>query len=166
MSDWKAVLQKLVQFRDRLPEELRDGFHAAPPAQGPWPIGLPPSAALREFYSLCDGGSIGAFTISGRGELEDLSEWSGDEKYDAGQYWIIGDTQFGLPLVWDSREDRIGYHDHDGADGLVMSDETGAEMMGLSLDAFLAHLFSRPVNPRDDVLKLWAEALNTLDRFA
>lgn len=166
MSDWKAMVQKLVQFGDQLPEEQQMIFHGEPPAQRPWPKGVPARPALREFYALCDGASLGTFTIRGLGELEDLRKWSGDKEYKAGRYVIFGDTEFGSPLVWDSVENVVGYHDQDGADGLVMSEETGSDLMGLSLEAFLERLFAKPADVRDETAKLWAETLDRLDRFA
>ena len=94
-----------------------------------------------------------------------MREWSGDDAYEPGRYLIFGDIEFGHPLVWDGVEDRVGYHDQDGADGLVMSDETGLEMMGLKLSAFLESLFARPADTRDEIPKLWAETLDRLDRL-
>ena len=166
MSDWKTVVAKLVRFGDRLPEENQMLFHGEPPVQRPWPKGIAASLVLREFYSLADGASVGDFTLRGLGELDDLRKWSGDKEYKAGRYVLFGDTEFGCPLVWDSVENVVGYHDQDGADGLVMSDETGSELMGLSLEAFFERLFAKRADDRDETAKLWAETLDLLDRFA
>jgi hypothetical protein len=102
--------------------------------------------------------------------VKDLQDWSGDDEYEAGRYLIFGTIEIGQPLVWDSVEDRVGYHDQDGADGLVMSDETGLELMGLDLGEFLEGLFSRPPVGRgdrdDEVSKSWVESLDALDRLS
>ncbi len=165
MQDWKSILKKLVRFGSQLPEELQMCFHAIPPAQCPLPKEIPASPVLQELYWLCDGASIGHFSICGRSELKDLSEGSFDDEYEAGRYLVFGDTEYGHPLVWDSTEDRVGYHDQDGVGGLVMSAETGAKMMGLSLEAFLEFIFARPARTRDEASRLWARTLDELDRF-
>ena len=79
----------------------------------------------------------------------------------------IGATEFGHSLVWDSAEDRVGYYDTDGADGFVMSEETGAELMGRTIADFLAGLFAPPRRTRgDQVQQMWAKVVAELDRAA
>lgn len=167
MASWETMLHKLVQFGDQLPEDLRGEFHADPPSTRPWPRSLPTCPALTAFYSLCNGGLLGEFAVSGREDLDDLREWAGDDEYEAGRYLVFGDTMFGHPLVWDSVDDCLGYHDQDGADGLVMTNETRSGFAGLTMDQFLSGLFSGAVKPLlPETAESWAGVLEALNHIA
>lgn len=161
MADWRSSVRKLVEACDRLPARLRDAMVIEPPVAGPWPAGLPSCPALVDFYELCGGGYFGHYGLCARSELEDLGARSGGE-YESGRYLIVGDTEFGHPLVWDSREDRVGYCDEDGADGPVMSNETGMDLGGLSMEAFLSGLFTLPARGKRDE---WVETLEALAKL-
>jgi hypothetical protein len=164
MSTWQARLRTLVRIVDQLPEPLNEAFSAQPPAGRPWPHRLPTCPALQDFYTLCDGGTFSHFSLH---PLRDVQEFEEDDTVEPGRYVVIGDTEFGHSLVWDSTDDRVGYYDSDGADGFVISEETGAELMGRTAADFLAGLFSPPRRTRgDEVQKMWAQVLEELDRTA
>jgi hypothetical protein len=94
-----------------------------------------------------------------------LHEFQEDDEVEAGRYVVIGDTEFGHSLVWNSTEDQVGYYDFDGADGFVMSEETGAELMGRTMAGFLAGLFSPPRRTQGDpVQQKWGQVLAELER--
>jgi hypothetical protein len=162
MPTWQAQLRKLVEIFEELPEPLTEAFLVEPPSGKAWRKGIPSCPALQEFYSLCDGGTFSYYTLSALGDLQKFDE----EEVEGNRYLAIGDTQFGHTLVWDSREDRVGYYDFDGADGLVMSAETGAALMGLPMEGFLRGLFTPPTRPnkRDDVEKAWIQVLERLQQ--
>src|SRR5262249_38733926 len=164
VARWQSTVQKLVRVGQQLPEPLNEAFTARPPSAGRWPKGRPSCPALQEFYSLCDGGTFGRYTFGRRRDLQDLHEGAGDAE--AGRYLAFGDTEFGHQLVWDSAQDRVGYYDSDGADGLVLSGETGAELMGLPMDEFLSGLFSPPRREWGEVEKMWRLALAALEQLA
>jgi hypothetical protein len=46
MATREMMLQKLVQFGDRQPEDLGEDFPADPPSAGGWPKDLPTSPAV------------------------------------------------------------------------------------------------------------------------
>jgi hypothetical protein len=167
MAAWQSQLQRLVRVAERLPEPLNEAFSARPPSGGNWPPSLPSCPALQEFYALCDGGTFSHYSLHRLAELQDFREDRGDDEIEPGRYVVIGDTEFGHPLIWDSTQDRVGYYDVDGADGFVMSEETGAELMGRAMSDFLAGLFSPPRRTRgDQVQQMWGQALAELGRIA
>lgn len=160
MATWQTKLRKLVEVFDQLPSEISDSFLIEPTARKKWPPQLPCCPALLEFYSICDGGVFSYYTLHGLDDLQMFDEGEAE----AGRYLAIGDTTFGHTLVWDSREDMVGYYDFDGADGFVFSSETGAKEMGLTMDGFLSEVFTPPsqVNQRDFLGKSWIQVLDRL----
>ena len=160
MATWQTKLRKLVEIFDQLPPKISDAFLVEPTAGKQWPQQLPFCPALLEFYAICDGGVFSYYTLHG---LDDLQMFDEDEA-EAGRYLAIGDTTFGHTLVWDSREDKVGYYDFDGADGFVFSSETGAREMGLTMDGFLSGVFTLPTHPnrRDPVETMWIQILDRL----
>jgi hypothetical protein len=166
MATWQSQLQKLVRVGEQLPEPLNLAFSAERPSGRGWPSRLPSCPALQEFYALCNGGTFNHYSLGRLADLQHLRGHGGQDGIEPGRYVIIGDTEFGHPLVWDSIEDRVGYYDPDGADGLVLSEETGAEGMGRSMADFLAGLFAPPRRTRgDQVQQLWGQALAELERI-
>ena len=164
VATWQSQLQKLVRVAEQLPEALNEEFSVQQPSGQKWPAGLPSCPALQEFYALCDGGTFSHYSLH---PLADLQQFREDDEAEPGRYVEIGDTRFGHSLVWDSDEDRVGYYDFDGADGFVMSEETGAELMGRTMADFLTGLFSPPRRTRGDpVQQMWAKVLAELDRVA
>jgi hypothetical protein len=164
MATWQSQIQKLVRVAELLPEPLNEAFLVQPSSGGSLPAGLPSCPALQEFYALCDGGTFSHYSLHPVAEVQEFSE---DDEAEPGRYVVIGDTEFGHSLVWDSDEDRVGYYDFDGADGFVMSEETGAELMGRTMADFLAGLFAPPRSTRgDQVQQMWAKVLTELDRVA
>jgi hypothetical protein len=161
-TTWQSRLQKLVRVIEELPEPLNDYFLVEPPSGKSWPKELPPCPALKEFYTLCDGGTFSHYSLHSLDEVHEFDE--GDDVGPEG-YVTIGDTEFGHSLVWDSAKDQVGYYDFDGADGFVMSEETGAELMGRTMADFLAGLFSPPRRTKGDkVQQMWSQVLIELDR--
>jgi hypothetical protein len=160
MATWQTKLKKLVELFDQLPPTLSDAFLIEPSAGKQWPQRLPSCPALLEFYTICDGGVFGYYTLHGLADLQMFEE----AEAEAGRYLAIGDTTFGHTLVWDSREDKVGYYDLDGADGFVFSSETGAKEMGLTMDGFLQEVFTPPTHPnqRDSVETMWRQILDRL----
>ena len=160
MATWQTKLKKLVQIFDQLPPKISDAFLLEPSAGKTWPKRLPACPALLEFYAICDGGVFGYYTLHG---LDDIKMFDEDEA-EAGRYLAFGDTAFGHTLVWDSREDKVGYYDLDGADGFVFSSETGAKEMGLTMDGFLSGVFTPPTRPnqRDPMETMWIQILERL----
>jgi hypothetical protein len=158
MATWQTKLRKLVEIFDQLPPKISDAFLVDPTAGKQWPQQLPCCPALLEFYAICDGGVFSYYTLHG---MDDIQMFDEDE---AGRYLAIGDTIFGHTLVWDSREDKVGYYDLDGADGFVFSSETGAKEMGLTMDGFLSEVFTLPIRPnrRDPVETQWIQILDRL----
>jgi hypothetical protein len=161
MGTWQSQLQKLVRISEQLPEPLNEAFLVEPPSGGHWPAHLPACPALQEFYGICDGGTFSHYTLASQADLEFFS----DDDVETGRYIVIGDTEFGHSLVWDSAQDKVGYYDLDGADGFVMSEETGAELMGRTMSDFLTGLFSPPRRTRGDPMQqMWAKTLAELER--
>jgi hypothetical protein len=162
VATWQSQLQKLVRVAGQLPGALNEEFSVEPPSGQKWPAGLPSCPALQEFYALCDGGTFSHYSLH---PLADLQQFQEDDEAERGRYVGIGNTQFGQSLIWDSDEDRVGYYDLDGADGFVMSEETGAELMGRTMADFLTGLSSPPRRTRGDpVQQTWAMVLAELER--
>jgi hypothetical protein len=160
MPSWQAKLSKLVELFDQLPPTLTDAFLLEPSAGKQWPQRLPSCPALLDFYAICDGGVFAYYTLHG---LDDLHMFA-ETEVEPGRYLAFGDTTFGHTIVWDSRDDRVGYFDLDGADGFVFSSETGAKEMGLTLDGFLREVFTPPTHPNrlDSVETMWCQILDRL----
>ena len=164
MTTWRDRLRKLVRVAGRLPAPFGESFSVRPPSGRRWPARVAPCPALQEFYALCDGGTFSHYSLD---RLAMLQTFQGDDAAEPGQYVGFGNTGFGHPLVWDGAADRVGYHDLDGADGFVWSEETGAELMGRTMADFLAGLFSPPRHTRGDpTQQMWAQVLADLERLA
>jgi hypothetical protein len=166
MATWQSQLQKLVQVAEQLPELLNEAFSAQPSSGRSWPAGLPSCPTLVEFYALCDGGTFSRYSLHPLADLQVFQDDWGKDEIQPGRYVVIGDNEFGHSLIWDSTEDQVGYYDLDGADGLVMSAETGDDLMGRTMAGFLEGLFAPPRRTRgDEVKKMWAQALAELERI-
>jgi hypothetical protein len=167
MATWQFQLQKLVRICEQLDDPLNEAFSAEPPSGKPWPSHLPSCPALQEFYGICNGGAFSHYSLASQAELEFFSEFVNEDEAEPNRYIVIGDTEFGHSLVWDSTQDQVGYYDLDGADGFVMSEEIGADLMGRTMSDFLTGLFSPPRRTRGDkVQQMWTKTLAELDRNA
>jgi hypothetical protein len=163
----------LVQFGASLPEPLRDLFEARPPSGKPWPAGLPSCPALAEFYALCDGGRFYPYEVlplrNIAKETASLRDWVGDDADDeapAGPWLVLGrhaevDSHV---LVWDVAADRVGLYSADN--GWIFDEEGGWSFAGGSPAALWEGLFFPPAKSRDEMERLWHQALGRLDGLA
>lgn len=152
MVDWRTELRALAALEraDPFPLVL---YAVNAPTQTPWPAELAsPSAAVREFYQLCDGGYLGGHhRWLSVGELlaENRHWWdllAGGGPLDSARHVLVAYDVSGFPIVWDSHTDRLATY--------FYRDEGDLESPGRTLDHFMSELFSTTYP--DDV---WQEAL-------
>ena len=132
---------------------------------------------LREFYSECDGGSLGPFCFLTLAEVADdttsTADWMEGMEPDGmpprGRWLVLGDNEYGLSLIWDAvllyASDGGSLYDAD--DTSLAYDGSGPGPTGhLTLARFFERLVNPPVHAEDEGARAWAEALGHLDRLA
>src|SRR5262249_26520813 len=136
-------------------------YRVNPPSPAPWPPELAePSAAVREFYSICDGGYLGGHhRWLSLGELlpENRQWWEllgryprpGGGPIDPAHHVILAYETSGFPLVWDRRTDQLVT--------FFFKDRDDLDPSGPTLDELLTEIFSP-----GDFDDMWAEALGQL----
>jgi hypothetical protein len=164
VTDWRTELRALAALgkTDRFPLLV---YSVNPPSRTPWPPELAePSAGLREFYQLCDGGYLGGhhrwFAV---GELlqENRHWWDllaqhprpGGGPLDPTRHVILAYETSGFPVVWDWATDQLVtffYRDRDDLDPF-----------GQTLDELLSEIFSPSYFDA-----MWREALGQLREHA
>jgi hypothetical protein len=160
MADWRTDLRALAALGETDRYQLLV-YHVNPPSPVPWPTGLvEPSAAVREFYSICDGAYLGGHhRFFSLGELLDENRhwWELLERYprpgsgpiNPAYHVILGYETSGFPVVWDRRTDQLVT--------FFFKDRDDLDPSGPTLDELLTEIFSPGYF--DDT---WAEALRQL----
>jgi hypothetical protein len=157
--DWHDRLAQLVAVGEDSEFPLV-AYRVLPPKEnGIFPDKLPHSESIRQFYAICDGGSIADYEIAGICEIEALNEnWrrilSGyypDGSSPLGdRHLVLGTDSGGAPLIWDSESDRMSTFWFKGGDW---------EALGSTLGDFLQDLlFPKELVSGD----LWHQALALL----
>ena len=163
MTRWRRSLAALVaaRYSDEYPLNV---YRTEPPSSLPWPQGLPSSAPIRDFFSLCDGGLIGPYRFASVSHLPALNrKWLLAAAHrgpaDApvllpGHHLVLGEEECDAPLVWHSGTDCMGVAWHNGLP---------FDSYNQSFEAFLDELFTpRPL----DVSGAWDRALRQLPNSA
>jgi hypothetical protein len=115
VRDWKTKLEKWVSAWDQLSELTKDCFPVRRPVarddENNWPADLPRCPTLVDFYSRCDGGRFGSYTLLPLAEVDDPSTgWLADSpglEVKAGRWIQFGDHEFGHALLWDADADEV-----------------------------------------------------------
>ena len=160
-SDWRRMLARLVAAAgtDAYPLCV---YEVPPPSGQPWPAGLASCSDLRDFYALCDGGTLSLqYTFLPLARLEpETRRWAAELPTLSSddlpwrltdQMVVLGEDSGGALLVWDGAADRVSTLDWRGGDW---------EPLGLGFGEFVRALFTDPARVQAD--DVWAEALSQL----
>jgi hypothetical protein len=157
VADWRTDLRALAALgeTDLFPLQV---YRVNPPSHSPWPAELAqPSAAVREFYQICDGGYVGGLhRWLAVGELlpENRQWWDLLARYPRpgggplapARYVILAYDASGFPVVWDRETDRLVT--------FFFKDRDDLDPPGPTLDELLSGIFSP-----DYFDEMWQEAL-------
>lgn len=160
MADWRSELRALAAlgYTDQFPLLV---YRVNPPSLFPWPAKLAePSAAVREFYSICDGGYLGGHHCwLSLGDLLSQNQkwWDLLEQYprpgggpiDPAQQVIMAYDTSGFPIIWDQRTDQLVT--------FFFKDRDDLDHTGPTLEELLTEIFSPGYYD-----EMWAEALGQL----
>jgi hypothetical protein len=181
MRTLRSVIEALQRHGESLPEPWCDCYSANLPSGDRWPAELPSCVLLQDFFAMCDGASLGAFSFLPIGELADrtasAAEWMEstgcDETPPAGRWLIFGRHEYGLDLIWNADRDAVLLYDSDGGDIYDADDTTLAYdgsarptgTRGITLAQFFERLVNPPVESADESIQDWAKVLQDLDRL-
>ena len=160
MVDWRSDLRALatVGETDQFPLFI---YRVSPSSLTPWPPELAkPSTAVKEFFSICDGGILGGcYRWFSKSELSAVNRqwWELLEQYpgpnggpiEPTHHVILAYDSSGFPVVWDSRTDQLVT--------FFFKDRDDLDPCGATLDELLTETFSP--GHLDD---MWNEALGQL----
>lgn len=136
------------------------------PSGKSWPAKWPANSAIRDFYSICDGGTlslqytfltlleVGTETLRYRSELPKLAAEGQDWRL-TDQMLVLGEDSGGALLIWDGTEDTLSTLYWRGGDW---------EPLGYSFEGFMQTLFTDPAKVHAE--DLWMESLVQLDKQA
>ena len=158
--NWRDRLAQLANTADDAEFPLIAFRVSQPVENATFPDLLPSSGGLRDFYAICDGGSIGDFQIVGIGEIEEsnrhwrqnLSNYYPDGTSPLNeQHLVLGSDSAGAPLIWDSERDAMLTFWFKGGDW---------ESLDATFETWIQDLLV-PARPLEG--DLWHEALALLD---
>jgi hypothetical protein len=171
--DWRARLAKLVRVGRTWQFPLK-AFCPRPPSGRPWPKGLPSSAALRDLYALCDGGTSfgGHFGWLRLRELkpaaknmveqvrQDRNSGIEQQPFVLGRHLLLAKDSDGFPLVWDAETQLLAWYQPEIDGG------RGWEPLNITVDAYLDGLFFPEPGATFVAHPYWLEVLRQIEASA
>lgn len=161
MNDWRPLLAKLVGSSGTTEYPLCV-FDFSPPSNKAWPKKLPTCQALKDFYKLCDGGTLSLqYTFHSLVEVEsETKRWVEELQLQpdgieaplvTGRHAVVATDSGGALVVWDADRKRLRTLYWQGG---------GWEEAEWEVEKFLEALFFDPASVKAD--DLWAEAVQQL----
>ncbi len=164
MTDWKLALQILVD--QNIPKEDFPlvGYEILVPSTTSFPIDLPHSNEIIEFYALCDGGMLGDYSWFQLDELQQKnSYWQMSLKdiypnnlppFFSEIHLVIAETSQEYPLIWDKSTNQVDVFD------MHKEEWVNAQML---FNDFMYELFDAEIQVGKD--DSWGMALIQLERM-
>ena len=164
MENWKLALQTLADRKKPKEDFPLIGYEVHAPVSTPFPMDLPHSDEIIEFYKLCDGGMLGDYTWYQLDEIHERNSfWQMYLKdvYDNNLppfyqaiHLVVAENSEEFPLIWDQSTNLIDIFD--------MNKYVWANSH-LSFNNFMNELFDVEIQASQD--DSWGMALIQLERM-
>ena len=164
MTYWKLALQMLADRETPKDDFPLIGYEIHVPSKTSFPVDLPHSGEIIEFYELCDGGMLGDFSWFQLDEIQQKnSYWQMSLKdiysnnlppFFSEIHLVIAETSQEYPLIWDKSTNQVDVFD--------MQKEAWVNTQML-FDDFMQELFDAEIQASKD--DSWGMALIQLDRM-